>query len=172
MRLFTRAALVAAASIPLATISPALASAVDAGDVTYSYSVNGSTVSNTITNTTGSAIGCTTSLAPAPGGVLPPIATVVSQGQSLYSHGEIPAGGATQSITDVPDGSYVVLASCGNSSNTVMWVSAYPGLEDYLPLFQMDHAFVIEQESTVVTVPTPASAPSGALPGLGEYVGS
>ena len=173
MRLITRATLFAAASIPLATIAPALASAADAGDVTYSYSVNGSTVSNTITNTSGAAIGCTTSLAPAPGGVLPPIATVLTQGQSLYSHSEIPAGGATQTITDVPDGPYVVLASCGTPSNTAMWISAYPGLEEYLPQFQMDHAFLIQQESTVVTVPSPDPTLPGssALPDLVEFVG-
>lgn len=168
MRLISRAALVAAASIPLAVTAPALASAATASDVTYAYAVNGSTVTNTITNNSGTPLTCATSLAPAPGGVLPPIADVIGPGQSLYDQGEIPTGVATQSVTDVPDGSYVVLASCGRQdAEHAMWVSDYPGIEEYLELFQLD-AFVVQQESTVVTVPHPD--PAG--PDLGAIFGS
>ncbi|MGW9426305.1 hypothetical protein ACWGSU_33985, partial [Streptomyces koyangensis] len=77
MRLTSRAALIAAAAIPLATAAPAAASAASAGDVTYSFAVDGSTVINTITNNSGTELSCATVLAEAPGGVLPPVADVV-----------------------------------------------------------------------------------------------
>lgn len=50
MRLITRAAFLAAAAIPLSVAAPALASAADADDVSFTYAVDGSTVTNTITN--------------------------------------------------------------------------------------------------------------------------
>ncbi len=76
MRLTSRAALIAAAAIPLATAAPAAASAASAGDVTYSFAVDGSTVINTITNNSGTELSCATVLAEAPG---------VSSHQSLTS---------------------------------------------------------------------------------------
>ncbi|MFC7450401.1 hypothetical protein [Rhodococcus daqingensis] len=168
MRLISRAALVAAASIPLAVAAPALASAAAASDVTYSFTVNGSTVTNSITNSSGTPLTCLTALAPAPGGVLPPIADVIGPGQSLAAQGEIQTGTSMQSVTDVPDGSYVVLASCGRyDTDPAMWVSAYPGVEEYLTQFPVT-AFTVQQESTVVTIPHPD--PAG--PDLGAIFGS
>ncbi|MFI6432886.1 hypothetical protein [Rhodococcus oryzae] len=168
MRLISRAALVAAASIPLAAVAPALASAATASDVTYAYTVNGSTVTNTIVNNSGTPLTCATSLAPAPGGVLPPVEDVLQNGQSLGASGEIQPGTVTQTVTDIPDGSYVVLASCGRyDTDPAMWVSAYPGVEEYLKQFPVT-AFTVQQESTVVTVPH--TNPAG--PDLGAIFGS
>lgn len=154
MRLITRAALVAAASIPLAVVAPALASAATADDVTFAYEVNGSAVTNTITNDSGTALMCGTSLAPAPGAVLPPVEDVLRAGQTLYTNGEVQPGTATQTVTNIPDGSYVVLASCSPVADPMtMWVSDYPGIADYLSGIPAITAFTVDQESTVVTVP-------------------
>jgi hypothetical protein len=163
MRMTARTTFLAAAAIPLTIATAAPASAAEATDVTYAFSVTGSTVTNTITNNTGDTIGCTTSLAPAPGGVLPPVDDVLRSGQSLYRQGDIPPGITTQSVTDVPDGSYVALASCGREGNDpAMWVSDYPGIEQYLIQFPMT-AYTVQQASTVVTVPSIATPPAGVL---------
>ena len=164
-----------AATIPL-PIAAAPVSAAEATDVTYSFGVDGSTVTNTITNNTGVTIGCGTSLAPAPDGVLPPVRDVLSAGQSLYETGDIPPGTTTQSVLDVPDGSYVALASCSrHDTDPAMWVSAYPGLEEYLAQWP-GTKFTVEQASTVVTVPSIAPAPpAAAIPDasdLGKIFGS
>ncbi|WP_213572213.1 hypothetical protein [Rhodococcus sp. USK13] len=154
MRMTVRTTLLAAATIPLAVaVAAAPASAAEASDVTYAFSVTGSTVTNTITNNTGASIGCTTSLAAAPDGELPPVDDIMRTGQSLYQQGDIPPGTTTQTVTDIPDGSYVALASCGREgTDPAMWVSAYPGIEQYLVQFPMT-ANTVQQASTVVTVP-------------------
>ncbi|MGV9865182.1 hypothetical protein [Rhodococcus koreensis] len=175
MRTIARTTLLAAATIPLA-IAAAPASAAEATDVTYAFGVDGSTVTNTITNNTGATIGCTTSLTLAPDGVLPPIAEVVGPGQSLYQQDDIPPGTTTQSVLDVPDGSYVALASCGREGDDpALWVSDYPGVEQFLVQFPMP-AYTVEQASSVVTVPSVAPAPPAvAIPdasGLGQIFGS
>ncbi|SEM47252.1 hypothetical protein [Rhodococcus maanshanensis] len=171
MRWTSRAALVAAASIPLAAVAPP-ASAATASDVTYNYSVNGSTVTNTITNNSGTPIGCATSLAPAPGGILPPVEDVLRAGQSLYANGEVQPGTSTQTVTDVPDGSYVVLASCGLTDPMIWWVSDYPGIADYLTQIPGLTAFTVQQESTVVTIPATTPPTGGNLPDPGAIFGS
>ncbi|BCN44362.1 hypothetical protein KAREA_27260 [Prescottella equi] len=135
MRLTSRAALIAAAAIPLATAAPAAASAASAGDVTYSFAVDGSTVINTITNNSGTELSCATVLAEAPGGVLPPVADVVLGPQPWQTGGPTPAGVTTQTLTDVPAGSYVILATCGRHENDrAMWVPSIPGSRNTSPL--------------------------------------
>ncbi|GAA4491101.1 hypothetical protein GCM10023094_55410 [Rhodococcus olei] len=173
MRLTARAALVAAASIPLAAITPALASATAAGDVTFAYTVNGSTVTNTITNNSHSTLFCGTGLGLAPGGVLPPVEDILRAGQTLYTNGEVAPGSVTQTVTDVPDGSYVALASCSrnDAGTTTMWVSDYPGIADYLAGMPATTAYTVQQASTVVTVPNVAP-PAGGLPDLGQIFAS
>lgn len=169
----SRAALGAAATISLAAVAPALASAADASEVTYSFTVDGSTVTNTITNNTGATLTCATALALAPGGALPPVADVIAAGQTLYDQGEVQPGVTKQTVTEIPDGTYVVLATCGRSGNDpAMWVSDYPGIEDYLEPFQMP-AFTVQQASALVTVPTaaPSSPVAGSLD-LGAIFGS
>lgn len=152
MRLTSRAALIAAAAIPLATAAPAAASAASAGDVTYSFAVDGSTVINTITNNSGTELSCATVLAEAPGGVLPPVADVVLGPQPWQTGGPTPAGVTTQTLTDVPAGSYVILATCGRHENDrAMWVAEYPGIEEYLTPFHIP-AFTVPQESTVISI--------------------
>ncbi|MFC4604400.1 hypothetical protein [Rhodococcus kronopolitis] len=169
MRLITRAALIAAASIPLSIATPALASAAGADQVTFAYEVSGSAVTNTITNNSGTALMCGTSLAQGPGAVLPPVEDVLRAGQTLYANGEVQPGTATQTVTDIPDGSYVVLASCSPVADPMtMWVSDYPGIADYLAGIPAITAFTVDQESTVVTVPHVEPA----RPDLGELFGS
>ncbi|MDH6679356.1 hypothetical protein M2284_003578 [Rhodococcus sp. LBL1] len=171
MRMASRAALVAATAIPLTMVAPALASAADASEVTYSFTVDGSTVKNTITNNTGTTLTCLTALAPAPGGVLPPVADVIGPGQTLYDHGEIQPGVTTQAVTEIPDGTYVTLASCGREgSDPALWVSDYPGIEDYLKPLPTP-AFTVQQASTVVTVPNVAPPAAGSVD-LGAMFGS
>ncbi|WP_068155537.1 hypothetical protein [Rhodococcus phenolicus] len=173
MRSTIRAALITAASLPLAVAVPGLAAAAAAGEVTYAFGVDGNSVTNTITNTTSGPLTCTTSLAPAPGGVLPPVWEVTGAGQTLYDSGEVQPGSTVQTVVDVPDGPYVALASCVNADNTAMWVSDYPGIGETLALFPLE-AFTVEQASPVVIVPTetPAvPAPSGGQapnPGFGS----
>ncbi|WP_336882858.1 hypothetical protein [Rhodococcus globerulus] len=153
MRLITRAALIAAASIPLAILAPALASSAAADDVSFAYTVNGSAVTNTITNNSDTALMCGTSLAPAPGGVLPPVEDILRAGQTLYTNGEVQPGTTIQTVTDIPGGSYVVLASCSLSADPMtMWVSDYPGIADYLAGIPAVTAFTVQQASAVVTV--------------------
>ena len=164
MRSITRAALVGAAALPLAMAAPSLASATTAADVTFAYSSSGSTVSNTITNNSGTPLQCITGLAPAPGGVLPPIEDTIGSGQTIYESGVIPTGTTVQTVTDIPDGSYVVLASCGSLDEPMsMWASDYPGLETYLAMFPFT-TYAVQQASWVATLPA-AGAPTAA-PGV------
>lgn len=111
-----------------------------------------------------------------PDGVLPPVRDVLSAGQSLYETGEIQPGTPTQSVSDVPDGSYVALASCSRTdTDPAMWVSDYPGIEDYLAQWP-GTKFTVQQVSTVVTVPsvdpTPPAADNANLDDLGTIFGS
>ncbi|AHK32049.1 hypothetical protein OPAG_05352 [Rhodococcus opacus PD630] len=111
-----------------------------------------------------------------PGGVLPPVRDVLSAGQSLYETGEIQPGTPTQSVSDVPDGSYVAPASCSRTdTDPAMWVSDYPGIEDYLAQWP-GTKFTVQQVSTVVTVPsvdpTPPAADNANLDDLGTIFGS
>ncbi|KLL95276.1 hypothetical protein NJ76_28260 [Rhodococcus sp. IITR03] len=147
-----RAALVTAAAVPLTVAVPGLAAAADASEVTYAFGVDGHSVTNTITNNTGGVLTCATSLAPAPGGILPPISDVLSAGQSLFAHSDIQPGVTVHTVIDVPAGSYVALASCGNADATAMRVSGYPGIEETLALFPYE-SFTVEQAAPVVTVP-------------------
>ncbi|QHG83546.1 hypothetical protein [Rhodococcus rhodochrous] len=164
MRSIIRTAVLTTAVAAFTVTAPALGSAAAADEVVYAFGVDGTSVTNTITNTTGGVLTCTTSLAPAPGGVLPPIWEVTGPGQTLYASGQVQSGTTTQTITEVPDGSYVALATCVNADNTVMWASDYPGIGDILALFPLT-AFAVQQSSTVLTVPTDAPAPP--VPGLG-----
>ena len=153
MRIFARTTGVAAAATFLLLVSPASALAAGPGDVTFSFTAYGSSVENTITNSSGSAITCTTSLAPAPDGVLPPVAEVLGSGQSLYTSGEVPVGATTQTVADVPVGTYVVLASCALTEGdaTTAWISDYEGLDEFLAQFPWT-SHTVQQASTVVTV--------------------
>lgn len=72
-----------AATLPLVLAAPSLASASTATDVTFAYSASGSTVSNTITNNSGGALQCSTSLGDAPGGVLPTIEDKMGPGKTI-----------------------------------------------------------------------------------------
>ncbi|MDV8004601.1 hypothetical protein [Rhodococcus sp. IEGM 1318] len=164
MRSITRAALIGAAALPLAMAAPSLASASTAADVTFAYSASDSTVSNTITNNSGGALQCSTSLGNAPSGVLPPIEVTIGPGQTIYESGVIPTGTTVQTINDIPYGSYVVLASCSSVDEpTSMWVSDYPGLEPYLAMFPYT-TYAVQQASWVVSLPS-AGAPTPA-PGV------
>ena len=165
MRSIIRTTVLAAAVAGSAMAAPAIGAAADAGEVGYVFGVDGANVTNTITNTTDGVLTCTTSLALAPGGVLPPIGEVTGSGQTLYASGQVQPGTTTQTVTDVPDGSYVALATCVDADNTAMWVSDYPGIGEILALFPST-AFAVQQSSTVVTVPTDAAAPSVPEPGL------
>ncbi len=73
MRSIIRTAVLTTAVAAFTVTAPALGSAAAADEVVYAFGVDGTSVTNTITNTTGGVLTCTTSLAPAPGGVLPPI---------------------------------------------------------------------------------------------------
>lgn len=152
MRSTTRAALIAVATVPSALAAPALASAADAGEVAFAFAVSGSTVTNTITNDSGTPLDCMTGLAPAPGGVLPPVAEVIAQGQTLSTSGRVQPGVTTQTVTEIPDGTYVVLASCSTDGLATMWVSDYPGIADHLAPLPVT-AYPVQQASPVVTVP-------------------
>ena len=153
MRILARTTGVAAAAALLLVVSPVSALAAESGDVTYSFIAVGSSVENTITNSSGSVITCGTSLAPAPDGVLPPVGEVIGNGQSLYTGGEVPAGATTQVVTDVPAGTYVALASCGltEGDSTAAWISDYPGLDEFLAQIPWT-SYTVEQASTIVTV--------------------
>ncbi|RIK12949.1 MAG: hypothetical protein DCC47_05605, partial [Acidobacteria bacterium] len=95
---------------------------------------------------------CMTGLAPAPGGVLPPVAEVIAQGQTLSTSGRVQPGVTTQTVTEIPDGTYVVLASCSTDGLATMWVSDYPGIADQLAPLPVT-AYPVQQASPVVTVP-------------------
>lgn len=154
MRSITRAALVGAATLPLAMATPTLASASTAADVSFAYTASGSTVTNTITNNSGGPLHCGTLLGNAPGGVLPPVEDTLRAGQTIGTTGEIPTGTNAQVVTDIPDGSYVVLATCTSSGEaTSMWISDYPGIEPYLTVFPYA-VYTVQQASWVVTIPS------------------
>ena len=154
MRSITRAALIGAAALPLAMAAPTLASASTASDVSFAYTASGSTVTNTITNNSGGPLYCATLLGDAPGGVLPPVEDTLRAGQTIGMSGEILPGTTDQVVTDVPDGSYVVLATCTSSGEpTSMWISDYPGVEPYLTAFPYT-VYTVEQASWVVTIPS------------------
>ena len=153
MRSTSRILIGALLCAPALAAFPATASAAQSTDVTYAFEVDGSTVTNTITNNSGSDLACGTSLAPAPGGVLPPVWEVVGNGQSLYSTddgGQI--GISTQHVTDIPAGTYVALASCVTEGvdPTTAWVSDYPGLPDVLATLPWN-SFTVQQASPIVT---------------------
>lgn len=170
MRSINRIAIGACACAPMLLAIPATASAAEATDVTYAFEVDGSTVTNTITNNSGSALTCTTSLAPAPGGVLPPVWDVIGPGQSLYSNADAGQSGvSTQSVTDVPAGTYVALATCGteNVDPATVWISDYPGLTEVLATVPWT-SYTVQQASPIVTIGDPAPA----LPDLGSLLGS
>ncbi|MDH6287148.1 hypothetical protein ACNJ7E_14370 [Rhodococcus sp. NM-2] len=140
MPMSARTTLLAAATIPLAVAAAAPASAAETTDVIFAFTVDGSTVTNTITNNSGTIIGCGTSLAPAPDRVLPPVRDVLSAGQSLYE----------RSRTD---------------TDPAMWISDYPGIEDYLAQWPGTE-FTVQQASTVVTVAVAGEDP--APPAAGD----
>ncbi|GGC69912.1 hypothetical protein IEU95_01710 [Hoyosella rhizosphaerae] len=172
MRLIARTTFVAAVAVPLTLVAPGLVSAAEPTDVSYAFEVSGSTVSNTITNDSGSVLVCTTSLAPAPDGVLPPVEEVMRGGQTLFASGEVHPGGATQTVTEVPDGTYVVLASCATTDGEpAMWVSDYPGVEEVLQAFPAT-AFTVQDASQIVTVPSAPTPPAPAVPDLLSLLGS
>ena len=90
---------------------------------------------------------------------MPPVEVILSGGQSFYDQGVVAPGTTTQVVTDVPDGSYVVLASCGSDgSNPSMWVSDYLGIEGYLSLLPYT-SYVVQQASAVVTISGPVLSP-------------
>lgn len=153
MRIFAQTTGVAAAATFLLLVSPASALAAEPGDVTFSFTAVGSGVQNTITNSSGSVIGCGTSLAPAPDGVLPPVGEVIGNGQSLYTNGEVPVGATTQTVTDVPAGTYVALATCTlvEGDTTTAWISDYEGLDEFLAQIPWT-SYTVQQASTIVTV--------------------
>ncbi|WFR70990.1 hypothetical protein P9209_16435 [Prescottella defluvii] len=103
--------------------------------------------------------------------MLPPVADVIGPGQTLYDHGEIQPGVTSQAVAGIPDGTYVTLASCGrDGSDPAMWVSDYPGIEDYLKPFPTP-TFTVLQASTVVAVPNTAPPAAGSVD-LGAMFGS
>ncbi|KZF12426.1 hypothetical protein A2J03_17920 [Rhodococcus sp. EPR-157] len=170
MRSINRVMLGALACTSVMLAIPATASAAEPTDVSFAFDVDGSTVTNTITNNSGSKLRCGTSLAPAPDGVMPPIADVLVNGQTLYSLEDAgQAGVSSQSVTDIPAGTYVALASCvtENVDPTIAWISDYPGLDDHLATLPWT-SYIVQQASPVVTIED--SAPT--LPDLGSLLGS
>lgn len=171
MKSINRVVLGACLCAPALLAFPAAASAAGPSDVTYAFAVDGSTVTNTITNNSGNTLTCATSLAPAPGGVLPPVWEVIGPGQTLYSTD--PAGQpgvSTQSVTDIPAGTYVALATCGteNVDPATLWVSDYPGLSEVLATVPWI-AYTVQQASPIVTIDesAPVLPDLGSLPGTG-----
>jgi len=104
--------------------------------LTYAFDVDGSTGINTITNNSCSELTCGTSLAPAPGGVLPPVWDVIGNGQTLCSIDDAGQAGRNQypARYRYPAGAYVAPASCVTEGvdPTTVWVSDHPGLPDVL----------------------------------------
>ncbi|OZD04283.1 hypothetical protein CH275_13565 [Rhodococcus sp. 06-235-1A] len=154
MRSTSRILLGALLCAPVVLVFPATASAAQSTDVTNALEVDGPTVTNTITNNSGSELTCGTSLAPAPGGVLPPVWEVVGNGQMLYSTDDAgQVGISAQHVTDIPAGTYVALASCGTEGvdPTTAWVSDYPGLPDVLATLPWT-SYTVQQASPIVTI--------------------
>lgn len=90
---------------------------------------------------------------------MPPVEVILSGGQSFYDQGVVAPGTITQVVTDVPEGSYVVLASCGSDgSNPSMWVSDYFGIEGHLSVLPYT-SYVVQQASAVVTIPASVLSP-------------
>nr|WP_027503766.1 hypothetical protein [Rhodococcus sp. UNC23MFCrub1.1] len=169
MRMLTRTLLGTAAAIPLALATPGLAAAAEPTDVTYSFAVDGTSVTNTITSAADGTLSCATSLAPAPDGVLPPLEDILGPGQTLYDGGDIEPGTSTQTVSDVPPGSYVVLATCAlrdGDATEAMWVSDYPGFAEYMATVLPWTVYTVQQASTVFTVPE--AAPEQAFPSLDD----
>ena len=163
MRSLTRTTIIAAAAaLATAVVAPGFASASSPTDVRFAFDASGSTVTGAVTNNSGTPLRCTTSLAPAPNGVLPPIQDVVGPGQTLYASGEVAPGESSQTIHDVPPGSYVVLASCARTGDdAALWASNYPGLEAVLAPIPGAN-YVVDQPSTVITVGPAVLPPSGS----------
>ncbi|WP_328811800.1 hypothetical protein [Rhodococcus sp. NBC_00294] len=170
MRIPRRVAVVAAIAVPLALAAPGSVSAAEPTDITYSYDVVGDTVTNTITNTADGTVLCTTALASAPEGVLPPVETVVSQTHEYYESGSIAAGATTtQTVTDIPPGSYVVLATCtlGEFDSTeAWWLSDYPGIKEHVEDLVPWTTYTVQQKSVVITIDQ--ASPEPALPAISD----
>lgn len=175
MRLITRAAFVTAASIPLVLATAGTASAAEATDVSYAFDLDGRVLTNTITNNSGGPMTCTTTVALAPGGELPPIEELSDQ--TLADSGEVQPGVTTQTLTELPDGTYVALATCvGVAPGSALWVSNYPDVGEVLDLFP-NESFAVEQASPVIVVPGQDEAAadeiatgSAALPTVDELL--
>ncbi len=151
MRLITRAAFVTAASIPLVLATSGAASAAEATDVTYAFDVEGSTLTNTITNNSGAPLTCTTTAALAPEGELPPVEELTDQ--TLIDNGTIEPGVSAQTVSELPDGTYVALATCvGEGEEGALWVSDYPAIDETLELFP-NESFAVGETSPVIVVP-------------------
>ena len=103
--------------------------------------------------------------------MLPPAEDVFGGQPPRYTTGLIEPGTATQTVTDIPDGSYVIWASCGyGTTPNTLWISDYPGIADYLARFPQNTVFPAPREATIVTVPSPES--SGSLADIGAIFGS
>lgn len=170
MRIPRRVAIIAATAVPLALTASGSVSAAEASDITYSYDVVGNTVTNTITSTADDSVLCTTGLASAPEGVLPPVETVVSQTHEYYDTGSVePGTTATQTVTDIPPGSYVVLATCtlGEFDSTeAWWLSDYPGIKERVEDLVPWTTYTVQQESVVITIDQ--GSPEPVLPVIGD----
>ncbi|MBY6683991.1 hypothetical protein HQ305_06780 [Rhodococcus sp. BP-149] len=162
--------MIAAIAVPLALAAPGSVSAAEPSDITYSYDVVGDTVTNTITNTADGTVLCTTGLAAAPEGVLPPVETVLSQTHEYYDTGSIePGTTATQTVTNIPPGSYVVLATCtlGEFDSTeAWWLSDYPGIKEHVENLVPWTTYTVQQASVVITIDK--AAPEPVLPAIGD----
>lgn len=172
MRSINRVVLGVCVCAPALLAFPATASAAEPTDVSYAFEVDGSTVTNTITNNSDNTLTCATSLAPAPDGVLPPVWDVIGDGQTLYSTDDAGQSGvSTQSVVDIPAGTYVALATCGteNIDPATVWISDYPGLTEVLATLPWT-SYTVQQASPIVTIenPAPALADLGSLLGSGS----
>jgi hypothetical protein len=172
MRMLTRTAVAAAVWAPLFLAAPAVASAVGPTDVSFAFTSDGSTVTNTITNNSGTPLTCSTSVAQAPGGVLPPVKELSAE--QLYKSGTVLRGVSTQTVTDIPDGSYVALASCARTeADPALWVSSYPGVSEILRLYPYP-AYEVQEASPVLILPAggPVQIVTDFLRQLGSVFGS
>lgn len=156
MRLITRAAFITAASIPLVLATSGVAAAAEATDVRYAFAVEGSTLTNTITNNSGGPLTCTTTVASAPEGELPPVAELSDQ--TLVDNGTVEPGVSSQTLAELPDGTYVALATCvGEGEEGALWVSDYPAIDETLALFP-NESFAVGETSPVIVVPADETA--------------
>ncbi|AMY19563.1 MULTISPECIES: hypothetical protein [Nocardiaceae] len=170
MRTRARTVLIASIVAPLAIAASGTAAAADPSDITYAYEVVGNTVTNTITSTADETVRCATSLADAPGAELPPLETVLFEQHQLSAAGTAaPGTTVTQTVLDVPPGSYVVLATCmlGEADTTqAWWLSDYPGLAEFAGNLVPWSTYTVQQQSTVVTIKEAAQEP--VLPEFGD----